>query len=181
MVSIIIVIALALSFYNGARRGLVMQLILTLGYIVTMIIAKTQAGNLAEKLKLLVPYPTPNADSKLAFFKGESLFHLDKAFYTILSFIIILGIGWLITRFVGMLCNSLTFLPIVKQANVLGGGVLSFIVTYVGIFFVLVLLSLVPIDGLQKLFESNDVIKFIVNKTPYFSNMIFEWVQQVMK
>lgn len=181
MVSIIIIIALVLAFYNGARRGLVMQLILTAGYLITLVVAKTQAGNLATKLNLIVPYPNPNADSKLAFFKGEALFHLDKAFYTMLAFIMILCLGWLVTRFVGMLCNSLTFLPLVKQANFLGGGLLSFLVTYIGIFFVLVLLSMVPIDGLQNLFRSSGLVKFIVNDTPYFSNMVFEWVQQIMK
>ncbi|QIL46967.1 CvpA family protein [Vagococcus coleopterorum] len=181
MLTAIIILALALAFYNGARRGLVMQLILTAGYIITFVVAKTQSGNLAKKLDLVVPYPNPNAESKLEFFKGEALFHLDKAFYTILSFVLILIIGWLLTRFVGMLCNSLTFFPIVKQANFLGGGLISLLVSYIGIFFVLVMLATIPMDGIQNLLRSSGIAKFMINDTPYFSNMIFEWINQIMK
>lgn len=180
MLSIIIIVLLVMAFYNGARRGLVMQAILTTGYILTMLVAKSQAGNLANKLHLLIPYPNPSADSQINFFKGLSLFNLDKGFYTVFSYILILVIGWAITRFIGMLCNSLTFFPIIKQANFLGGGTLSLLVTYIGIFFVLVLLALIPMDIIQNTFQKSSLIKFIINDTPYFSKMVFDWLQQIM-
>lgn len=181
MLSIIIIVLLLLAFYNGARRGLILQLILTGGYIITMLVAKSQAGHLADKLNLLVPFPNPSAESKLSFFGDLSLFNLDKGFYTILAYVLILLIGWVITRFVGLLCNSLTFFPLVKQVNYLGGGILSTLVTYLGIFFTLVLIALIPVESIQQAFHSNEIVKFMINKTPYFSNMIFEWLQQIMK
>lgn len=181
MLSIIIIVLFLFAFYNGARRGLVMQVILTTGYVLTMLVAKAQAPQLANKIHLLIPYPNPSADSQIGFFKGISLFNLDKGFYTIFSYLVILFIGWLVTRFIGMLFNSLTFFPIIKQVNILGGGTLSLLVTYIVIFFVLVLLALIPMDVIQQSFHNSGLVKFMINDTPYFSKMIFEWLQELMK
>lgn len=175
MLTIVIIIALAVAFYTGARRGLVMQIILTVGYILSLAMAKKYYLILANKIELLVPYPAPNADSKLVFFEGESLFKLDQAFYAGLAFLLILFVGWLITRFVGILCHNLTFFPLVKQVNILGGGILSFVIVYMGIFFALSVLAMIPVDFIQNMFRGSGIARFIVGSTPYFSNQVVIW------
>lgn len=180
MLTIIILVALAIGFYTGTRRGLVLQIVLTVGYFLSYLVAKNYFLTLGKKLELLVPYPTPTATSKLVFFKGEIIFKLDEAFYAGLGFLIILIIGWLITRFVGLLLHNLTFFPIVKQVNNLGGGILGFAMTYFALFFILMILSLLPVDFIQNLFKSSNLANFMVSKTPYFSTQVLDlWLSAI--
>lgn len=180
MLTLIIIIALAIGFYTGVRRGLVLQIVLTVGYLISFITAKKYYLDLGKKLELLVPYPAPTATSQLVFFKGEAIFKLDEAFYAGLAFIIILAIGWLVTRFIGLLCHNLTFFPVVKQLNLLGGGILGFVMVYLGIFFCLLVLTLVPVDFIQNLFKGSSLAHFIVSKTPYFSEKVLElWLSAI--
>lgn len=180
MLTLFIIIALAVGFYTGTRRGLVLQLVLTVGYFISYTVAKKNFLALGKKLELLVPYPTPTATSKLVFFKGEVIFKLDEAFYAGLAFLLILIIGWLVTRFVGLLLHNLTFFPIVKQLNGLGGGVLGFVMVYLALFFILMILSLLPVDFIQNLFKSSNLANFMVSKTPYFSGHVLDlWLSAI--
>lgn len=176
MLTIALMFILAIAFYTGARRGLVLQVVLTLGYLITLVEAKKYYLILAKKIELLIPYPSPTADSRLVFFKGETLFKLDEAFYAGIAFLMILFVGWLVTRFIGILCHKLTFFPLIKELNLLGGGILGFAVVYVGIFFLLIVLTMVPLDPIQNLFRESGFARFIVEKTPYFSTKAVEWL-----
>lgn len=175
MLTLVIIMALAIAFYTGARRGLMMQLMLTAGYIVSLAMAKKYYLVLAKKIELIVPYPAPTPDSKLVFFEGNSLFKLDDAFYAGLAFLLLLFVGWLATRFIGILCHNLTFFPLVKQVNTFGGGILSLVIVYLGIFFALSVLAMIPADFVQNLFKGSGVARFMVERTPYFSNQVIIW------
>lgn len=175
MLTLIIVFALAIGLYTGIRRGLAMQIILTVGYIVSFTMAKKYYVVLAKKLEMLVPYPAPTPDSKLVFFESTNLFKLDEAFYAGLAFVLILFIGWLGTRFIGILCHNLTFFPVIKQVNWIGGGILGFVMVYLGLFFTMSLVSMIPIDFVQNLFRSSGIARFIVGETPYFSQQVIIW------
>ena len=180
MLTILIIFVLAIGFYSGARRGLVLQIILTLGYFVSYVFAKKYYLVLAKKLELIVPYPTPTAASKLVFFKGETVFKLDEAFYAGVAFLLILVVGWLATRFIGMFMHNLTFFPVVKQLNSLGGGLLSAIMVYLALFMVLLILSLIPVDFIQALFRQSKLAHFIVESTPYFSKQVLQlWMSGI--
>ena len=87
----------------------------------------------------------------------------------------ILFIGWLVTKFVGVLCHKLTFIPLVKQANSLGGGLLNLVVVYVGIFLFLTILAMIPLDFVQNLYRNSGFARMIVNDTPFFSKAIYDW------
>lgn len=172
MLTFILIIAMAIGFYTGVRRGLVLQVVLSVGFLISFNFAKKYYLTLGKKLELLVPYPTPTAESKLVFFKGETVFQLDQAFYAGLAFILILAIGWLATRFIGLLAHNLTFVPLVKEANLLGGGLLSLAMVYLACFFVLLMMSMVPVDFIQNLFKESGLARFMVDRTPYFSKQV---------
>lgn len=175
MLTLFIIILFAIAYYTGARRGLVLQIVYTVGYMLSLSSAKKYYLVLAKKLELIVPYPSPDPDSKLVFFKSDAFFKLDEAFYAGLAFVLILFIGWAMTRFVGIFFHKFTFFPIIKQVNQLGGGLLSLIVVYVGVFFILYLLSMIPLEIVQNAFRGSDLARMIVDKTPYFSSQVFQW------
>lgn len=117
MLSLLILFLLLIAFFSGARRGFALQIIFAIGYVLSFIAAQHFYKPLASHLELYIPYPAVTPTSKLAFFDQVFAFHLDEAFYAGTAFLIILLIGWLLTRFVGVFVHGLTYVPILRQVD----------------------------------------------------------------
>ncbi|WP_207695144.1 colicin V production family protein [Enterococcus sp. DIV0212c] len=182
MLTLLILLLLAIGFYTGAKRGLVLQILYTFGYLCSYFIAKAYYKDLASHLELYIPYPSPTAETKLVFFKQELTLDLDQAFYGAVAFLLILVAGWLVVRFLAIFAHGLVFIPVLKQANGLAGGLISLVVIYVGIFLVLSMLSMLPMDSVQNQFKNSGLAQFIVKDTPIFSKQIYHlWIEQMIK
>lgn len=175
MLTILIIFFLATSFYAGFRRGFLLQIIYGLGYTVSFIVARNMYKGLGKKLELLVPYPAPTAKTKLVLFDKSLVFDLDKAFYAGFAFVLILFIGWLLTRFIGMIAYRLTFIPVIKQGNELAGALLNTLLTLIGLTIFLTLLAMVPVDFIQNLFKKSSLARMLVESTPIVSNWLKDW------
>ncbi|MHC5374926.1 CvpA family protein [Enterococcus sp. LJL120] len=181
MLTLGILLLLGIAFYSGARRGLAMQLVYTVGYFATFIIARTYYQDLAPSLELLIPYPAVTENATMVFFDQQISLNLDQAFYAATAFLIITFIGWLATRFIAIFFKKLTYIPILKQFDWVAGGILSFIVVYVGIFLILTIASYVPMEAVQNQFERSEVARSIVTNTPILSSMMENlWVTQII-
>ncbi|MGX7245159.1 CvpA family protein [Enterococcus quebecensis] len=182
MLTLLILLLLAIGFYTGAKRGLVLQIIYTFGYLCSYLVAKTYYKSLASHLELYIPYPSPTADTKLVFFNQELTLDLDQAFYGAVAFLLILVAGWLVVRFLAIFAHGLVFIPVLKQANGLAGGLISVLVIYIGVFLVLSMLSMLPVDAVQNQFKNSGLARFIVKDTPLFSKQIYHmWIEQMIK
>lgn len=182
MLTLLILLVLAIGFYTGMKRGLALQIVYTVGYFCVYLIAKTFYKSLASKLTLYVPYPSPTAETKLVLFNQNVTLDLDQAFYGAVAFLVILFLGWLIVRFLAVFVHGLTFVPIIKQANGLAGGILSFLVMYVGVFLVLMMVSMIPTESIQTQFKNSGLAQFIVKDTPVFSKQIYHlWVEKMIQ
>jgi len=173
----IIIFLLLLSLYSGARRGLILQLVLTIGYAASFWLALRYYQALSDYAEMFIPYPTPSSSSENPFvlYGMEFLFELDSPFYNGVSFVVLLFAGWLATRIIGGLFQALADLPVVRTLNAAGGAVLSFIVHYIGIFLVLFVMSMMPIAMIQNQFESSALAREIVTDTPQLSQQIYDW------
>src|SRR5690625_3151966 len=129
-----ILLILLIAIYSGAKRGLVLQLVMTIGYLLSFWFALNFYDRLRESLELIVPYPPASLSDTFVVFPEEMSLQLDDVYYNGVAFILILALGWLITRIVGGLLNFVTRLPLLKQVNTIGGAVLNFLVNYVGVF-----------------------------------------------
>ena len=133
MLTILILLLLAFGFYTGAKRGLILQVLYSVGYLISYFVARTYYKEVASHLELYIPYPSVTPTSKLVFFNQEISLDLDKAFYSAVAFLLLLFAGWLVVRFLAIFLHGLTFIPVLKQVNGLLGGVLSVLVLYVGL------------------------------------------------
>lgn len=182
MLTLFILLLLALGFYTGAKRGLVLQVLYSVGYLVSYFVARMYYKDLASHLELYVPYPSATPDSKLVFFNQEISLDLDQAFYAAVAFLLLLFAGWLVIRFLAIFLRGLTFIPVLKQVNWILGGLLSVIVVYVGLFLVLTMVSMIPTDLVQNQFRASGLARGIVENTPILSKQIYQlWVQQIIK
>ena len=79
------------------------------------------------------------------------------------------------TGILGYMLNSLTFLPIIEQVNTIGGGLLGFLMQYLGIFLILTFLTLIPFDFVQNLISESQLADWMITNTPVLSSAIYEW------
>ncbi|SJN18089.1 Possible colicin V production protein [Marinilactibacillus psychrotolerans 42ea] len=177
LLSLIILLLLLLSLYSGFKKGLILQLVLTIGYAISFYFALEYYQEVSNLVEMMVPYPSPVSSNSNPFvlYGQEFIFNLDQGFYNGVAFIGILVLGWIVTRFIGGLLNFLTEIPVVKQINGIGGAIVGFIVQYIGIFLILFLLSMIPIKMIQSQFESSALARTIVSDTPELSTDLYNW------
>lgn len=170
MLTLIILISLGLGFYFGYRRGLVMQSIRLLGYVVTFILATQFFQPLSQWVEMIVPFPAVAQNTNLAIYNEQTSFIIDDAFYRVLTFILIGFIGWLVTNLLARLFQPLLYIGILNTANKVIGGIINFLVTYVIIFILLFALSLIPLEFIQQQFVNSPLAYWIVTQSPLLSS-----------
>ena len=174
MLTIIIIIALLFGFYTGYRRGLVLQVIRLIGYIITFVLATRYFQPLSEIVEMLIPFPSVQPNTELAFYDEATSFFIDDAFYRVITFIFIGIIGWVITNFLSLLFTRVMYYDVMNHLNAIGGGITNVFITFVIIFFFLFVLSLIPIEFIQQQFVDNPFAYRIVTSTPFFSDFAVE-------
>lgn len=172
MLSLLIILFLVYGFYMGARRGLAMQAFYTVGYAIFFGLALVSFSYLGPKFEMIVPYPSANLGSEFAFFSTKVGMELDDAFYRAFAFIFICFIGWVIMRFAGLYFKRLTYVPMSNDVNLLSGGILGLVVTYVTIFMILVIMAMIPVAGIQHALSHSFVASAMIRASPLISKWL---------
>jgi len=172
MLSLLLILLLIYGFYIGARRGLAMEAFYGIGYVLFFALALVSFKALGPKFEMLVPYPSANLGSEFAFFSTKVGMELDNAFYRAFAFIFVCFIGWIIVRFAGLYFKRLTYFPMYNDINILSGGIIAFIVTYVAIFMVLLMMAMVPVSGIQHALEHSFIASTMIKSTPVLTNLL---------
>ncbi|MGY3725117.1 Uncharacterized membrane protein, required for colicin V production [Granulicatella balaenopterae] len=175
MITVVIMLILLVGIYSGARRGLLLQLLHMAGYFISFILAMNYYEWLAGKIDLFVPYPSFTPGTTFALFSDSQALNLDGAFYNGVAFVLLVMVGWIITRIIGYMLTEISYIPVVKQVNQLGGAALGFIFNYIGIFLILFILSMVPTERIQVIFEGNTLAHHIVEDTPLLTKKVTHW------
>lgn len=178
MLTLLIIIILLFGFYTGYRRGLVLQMIRLVGYIITFVLATKYFQPLSEIVEMLVPFPSVQPNTELAIYDEAVSFLIDDAFYRVITFILIGIIGWVITNFLSMLFTRVMYYDLLNHVNAIGGGIVNLFITYVIVFFFLFVMSLIPIEFIQQQFVDNPIAYNIIANTPFFSDFAAEtWLE----
>ncbi|MGX7091231.1 CvpA family protein [Hutsoniella sourekii] len=175
MLTILILIGLALAFYQGYRRGLALQVIRLVGYGVSFTLAGRFYEPLSKIVEMLVPFPALQPSSQLAIYDEALSFQLDQVFYRVLTFALISAIGFVVTNILSLFFNRLSYYEFYHRVNAIGGGVINVFIAYVIVFLVLFILSLIPIEFIQQQFVDNPLAYRIVSSTPILS----DWASQL--
>ncbi|KRK79849.1 CvpA family protein [Companilactobacillus nodensis] len=177
MLSLLLILFLVYGFYVGARRGLVMQAFFTVGFAIFFGIALLSFRALGPKFEMIVPYPSASLGSEFAFFSTKVGLELDDAFYRAFAFIFVCFIGWIIVRFVGLYFKRLTYYPMFNDINLLSGGILGLLVTYVAVFMILLTLAMIPVSGIQNALQHSFVASTMIRSTPVLTSVLTDlWI-----
>ena len=174
MVTLLILVALTIGFFVGLRRGFILQLVHLLSLIIALVVAKLFYKDLGPKLEMWVPFPT-SADTDSTLNMLFNITDLDSAFYNAIAFFIIFIAVKIALQIIGSMLDFLAHLPLLKQFNQLAGGAFGFIETYLGVFIVIFIGAMLPIESLQEMIQGSSLAKTIILDTPFLS----EWVTKL--
>ncbi|SET43814.1 Uncharacterized membrane protein, required for colicin V production [Oceanobacillus limi] len=170
MIDFIIILLLLFGLLIGLKRGLILQAVHLVGYIVSFIVAATYYDDLASKLALWVPYPELTDDNLWAEF--IQALPLENAFYNAISFAIIFFVVKIVLQVIASMLDFVASLPILNSINKILGSMLGFLEIYLLLFIVLYILALTPLTELQEWITDSSVAMYIVENTPYLSEKI---------
>ena len=181
MISFLLLLILAWSFYIGYRRGLVLQVY----YLVATIVSAYFAGNfyqsLGEKFHLLIPYANPKEGNSTFFFPSDQLFQLDKVFYAGIGYLLAFTVFYSIGRLLGLFVNLIPKDKIDGKYFRIGAGVLSVGVTLFVLQMILTILATVPLEAVQNSLEKSLVAKHMIQSIPITTNFIKQiWVTKLI-
>jgi len=170
MLDIILIGLLIIGFFVGLKRGFITQVVHLAGYIIAYIAAYIYYDELAPKLAQWIPYPNFGDNATLKFLTNSS--NMEAAFYRTIAFILIFIAVRIALGMIRRMLNIIAHLPILRQANILAGGLLGFIEVYLILFILLYIGALVPIESIQNAMDQSIVAKAIVNHTPILSGQL---------
>ncbi len=102
MISIILLLILAWSFYIGYSRGLVLQIFYCFSSILALLVAAGSYKKLASVFYLWVPFANATQGASNYYFDSQYLFDLDKIFYSGLAFLTIYILVYALMRLLGI-------------------------------------------------------------------------------
>lgn len=178
MLDLAILAFLIIGLLVGLRRGLILQIIHITGFIVAFIVAYVYYDELAPKLHLWIPFPSMGDTS--SFQMLFSTVGLDTAYYNAIAFAMIFFATKIIWRMLGSMLDFIAHLPILKQLNRWGGGILGFTEVYLVMFIILYIAALLPMATVQGAINSSFLAETIVKDTPFLSEQVKElWFKNV--
>ncbi|MDQ0245846.1 putative membrane protein required for colicin V production [Bacillus fengqiuensis] len=170
MLNIILIGLLILGFLAGIKRGLIRQLVHLISFAAAFLVAYSFNDQLAPRLKLIIPFPEIQMQGMTSFLFEQA--YIEEAFYRMIGFAILFFGTKLLLGMVGSMLHSLAQLPVLKQLNRWGGGILGFAEVYLVSFVLLYIGAIVPVNEIQEPIQQSFMAMFIVNDTPILSSAI---------
>ncbi|PLS02594.1 CvpA family protein [Neobacillus cucumis] len=176
MLGLAIIIFLIIGFFVGLKRGFILQLVHLTGFIIAYVAAASYYEELSTKLILWIPYPDFGDGTALKIFSDST--DMESAFYRAIAFVIIFFAVKILFQIIGSMLDFIAHLPVLRQLNVLAGGLLGFCEVYLIIFILLYIAALIPIEVIQDQLDHSNLAKAIVNHTPILSQQIKSlWIE----
>lgn len=167
IVNIILIACLILGILKGWRRGFVLQIFHIFSFLASIIIARFLYEDFASIIRKIIPYPNI-AEEK---WSGVlAVIPLENTYYNVISFVLIMLLTRIILGFIARGLNVVTRLPVIHTTNRVIGAVLGFVERYIILFFIVLILALIP--ATEAWIYKSSLALFILHRTPYLSNII---------
>lgn len=163
---------LILSFFHGRQRGLLQMGLSLVSYVIAWIAAKELTQTFGAWLVSTLPainFGSQTTNSVVNGNLGNYFFYHGVAFLFVFTVVLALC-RWLARRL-----NLITKLPVIHQANALGGGLISVVLTYLIIFLVLTVFQGWPGDWWQDQLTASSIAQWMINNTPLLSQQLTDW------
>ena len=103
--------------------------------------------------------------------------NLEDAYYRAIAFVVIFFAVKILMQIIGSMLDFVAQIPVLKQLNILGGGMLGFIEVYLIMFILLFIAALLPIESIQGSITNSILAEFMIKHTPILSQLIQDlWI-----
>ena len=172
MLTILLLVILAWSFYIGFSRGIILQSFYTVGAILATIFASSVYRPWSKLISLWVPFINATQGSKTYFFSQAQLFRLSEVFYAGLSFLIAYTIFYCGWRVLGIFLHMIPEEWESRKWTKYLSGFLAVLVTAYSMQILLVTLSTIPMDLVQNQLNRSSLAHFLIQQMPFTSNFL---------
>lgn len=177
MLDLFIILVLFIGVYSGYKKGVVLQLLEAIGYVIVAIFALDYYKLISGYFYLLVPYPTPFApeSNPYLYYNEEVMLSMDMTYYDLLGFLAIFLVGWAVVKFLSKFISyTLEKLRAPEPLSGVSGGFVGFLVNYIGIFFILVILTTIPYGFVQNNLKDSIIADKMITSTPKISDEVYQ-------
>ncbi|MGT2754723.1 CvpA family protein [Streptococcus ovis] len=181
MISIILLVILAWSFYIGYSRGLVLQIFYTFSSVLALIVAAGSYQKLASIFYLWVPFANATEGSSNYYFESQYLFKLDQVFYAGLAFLAIYVLVYAVMRFIGIFVHLIRFVDPDTTTTNLVSGALSILVTAISLQMALTIVATIPVATVQNMLHDSVVANALIQYMPITTGLLKKlWLTNMM-
>jgi len=170
MLDLMLALFLISGIVIGLKRGLISQLFHMTSSIVALIAAYAAHDAVGERLSKIFPAPTFDGNGHFLFLAHTV--NMDKLFYGTIAFLIIFVAVKIALSFLASILSIVASLPIIRQFNMIGGGILGFLEIYVVLLVLIVLGTFLPINGIQTQLQHSVIASAMINHTPIVSDYV---------
>ncbi|MBM7648877.1 putative membrane protein required for colicin V production [Bacillus ectoiniformans] len=169
MLTIILLLFLVAGITMGLRRGFILQFFHMASSIIAIILAIMLRGQIVPILKNWIPLPPVEgqAMSLLANGPGFAAFY-----YGTIAFILIFIVVKIALSVLASFMNMISHIPIIREVNKIGGGVLGFLEIYLVLFVLLYIGMLIPESSIQEMIHESQAADYMINRTPFLSEAL---------
>ena len=172
MLSVVLFLILAWSFYIGFSRGLVLQGFYSLGSILATVFATSVYQSWSKVISLWVPFINATQGSKSLFYAQTYIFRLSEIFYAGLAFLLAYTVFYCFWRLVGIFVH---FLP-EKWNNFKGSkwiaGALAVYVTAYSLQIFLTTMAAIPMDVIQDQLNRSVLASMLIRYMPFTTSFL---------
>lgn len=180
MITVLILVLLAWTFYIGYARGLVLQLFYSVSSLLAFLLAGQFYQGISKTLSLWVPYASATKEAVMYFYPTSQLFDLDQVFYAGLAFFAIFSFLYLVARFLGIFAHLLPTERLDRPAFKLLAGLLAMGVTLFVLQMGLTILATVPMAFVQNHLQASPILRLLIHLPGTEQVLHYLWVTKII-
>ena len=180
MITILLLLLLAWSFYIGYARGLLLQFFYSVSSLLALLVAGLFYQGLSKTLSLWVPYASATKDAVMYFYSTSQLFDLDQVFYAGLAFFAIFSLVYSLARFLGIFVHLFPIGKWDSQRMHFLSGLLSVGVTLLVLQMGLTILATVPLAFVQNHLQASPILRLLIHLPGTEQVLHYLWVTKII-
>lgn len=170
MITILLLLVFIFSGYAAYRRGLAVEALTALGFVLALLIARLCYRSVGRAITLWIPYPSASRASTFAFFDKTAGLTLDRSFYATFAFASVTLACFLLWRLLMTGFRELQFVTAEPQVDKWASVLISVIVTQIGCVLVLFILATLPVPSLQLHLGYSLLASALLRYSPFISH-----------
>ena len=167
MIDILLLVLLFAGIIIGLKRGFILQFFHIASSIIAIIAALALRDQVAPLLKTWIPMPPVDQNPTFSLVAVS----FESFYYGAIAFILIFILVKIVLSILGSFINAIANVPILRELNKVGGGVLGFVEVYL-VLFVLVYLAMLLPSEISSMIADSFIADYMIHHTPYLSDAL---------